>query len=402
MDRHIVHIDMDAFFVSVERSRDPSLIGRPVVVGAVEGTRGVVASASYEARRYGVRSAMPAARARKLCPQAIFLPGNMELYVRVSRAIREILESWTPLVEMGSIDEAYLDLTGFDRCYGPVLGTVDRIIRQIRSTFGLDLSAGIAANKLVAKVASKQAKPAGLLQVLPGREEAFLAPLPLGAVPGVGEVLEARLKSLGLYTVGDLARLELSLLTRVFGRTGEWLYEMARGRGSLRVEAERPPVKSVGNSVTFNEDTVDRQFLEGVLYHLAEKVGVRTRRKGMVGRTVTLRLRYSDFKTVTRAVSAGAGTSGDSEIFDLALRLMIPLLERRVRVRLLGITLSNLRHADGQLDLFSAGRQKKILDFYRTVDKLRGKYGFAAVRKGRGIFWESLRHPEEEREQKAG
>jgi len=393
VDRHIVHIDMDAFFVSVERSRDPALIGRPVVVGAVEGTRGVVASASYEARRYGVRSAMPVATARRLCPHAVFLPGSAGLYSKISHAICEILESWSPLVEMTSIDEAYLDLTGCDRCYGPVLGTVDRILREVRETFSLELSAGIATNKLVAKLASKAAKPSGLLRVMPGCEESFMEPLALSEVTGVGESLAARLASLGLYTVGDLRQLELPLLTRVFGRTGEWLYSMARGRGSFRVEAERAPVKSVGNSVTFSEDTVDRRFLEGVLYHLSEKVGARTRRKGMVGRTVSLRLRYSDFKTLTRAASAGAGTSCDQEIFECARRLMLPLLERRVRVRLLGVTLTKLRPADGQLDLFCAKYQQRSLRFYRTVDKIRRKYGFHAVRKGRGALLHNFRRP---------
>jgi len=393
MDRNIVHIDMDAFFVSAERSRDPSLIGRPVVVGAVEGSRGVVASASYEARRYGIRSAMPAARARKLCPHAVFIPGSMGLYVKLSRAIHGILQSWTPLVQMSSIDEAYLDLTGFDRCYGPVLGTVDRILHQVRDTFGLELSAGVATNKLVAKIASKTAKPSGLLQVLPGREEQFMAPLRLVEVPGVGEVLSERLCRLGLTTVGELRRLEPGLLVRVFGAAGRWLYNMARGQGSLRVESERPPAKSVGNSVTFSEDTVNRRFLEGVLYHLAEKVGARTRRKGFVGRTVTLRLRYSDFKTLTRSVSAGAGTNCDTEIFERARRLMIPLLERRVRVRLLGVTLSNLRPADGQLDLFTPDLQIKDMSFYHTVDELREKYGFHSVRKGRALWLENFRRP---------
>ena len=402
MQRQIVHIDMDAFFVSAERSRDPSLIGRPVVVGAVEGSRGVVASASYEARRYGIRSAMPAARARKLCPHAVFIPGSMGLYVKLSRAIHGILQSWTPLVQMSSIDEAYLDLTGFDRCYGPVLGTVDRIMRQVRDTFGLELSAGVATNKLVAKIAAKTAKPSGLLQVLPGREEQFMAPLRLAEVPGVGEALSERLCRLGLTTVGELRRLEPGLLVRVFGAAGRWLYNMARGKGSLRVESERPPAKSVGNSVTFSEDTVNRRFLEGVLYHLAEKVGARTRRKGFVGRTVTLRLRYSDFKTLTRSVSAGVGTNCDTEIFERARRLMIPLLERRVRVRLLGVTLSNLRPADGQLDIFTPDLQIKDMSFYRTVDELREKYGFHSVRKGRALWLEDFRRPPGYARRKAG
>jgi DNA polymerase IV len=403
MQRHIVHIDMDAFFVSVERSRDPSLAGRPVVVGGVEGTRGVVSSASYEARRYGIHSAMPVAAARKLCPQAVFLPGSYEVYLRVSRAIRRIFESWTPLVEMRSIDEACLDLTGFDRCYGPVLGTVDRILRQVRDTLGLDLSAGVASNKLVAKIATTVAKPAGILQVLPGCEEQFMARLALSAVPGVGGALDARLAALGLHTVGELQLLELPLLVRVFGKAaGSWLYRMARGRGGLKVETERPGPKSVGNSVTFSRDTVDRKFLEGVLYRLSEKVGGRVRRKGLEGGTVTLRLRYSDFKTVTRSSTIARGTNCDQEIFERALELMIPLLARRVRVRLLGVTLSRLRSSVDQLDLFDSRARLRRIGFYRSLDLLRAKYGFDSVRKGRALRLESFRTPSGYMPQKAG
>jgi len=382
VDRNIVHIDMDAFFVSVERARDSSLLGRPVVVGAVDGTRGVVAAASYEARQYGVFSAMPAAQARRLCPQAVFLPGNHHLYARVSRGIREILRSWTPLVEAASIDEAYLDLTGFDRCYGPVLETVDRIIRQIRETFHIDVSAGIAGNRLLAKIASKKAKPSGLLRVLPGHEQDFMASLPLGDVPGVGPHLREHLARMGLHTVAELRELDADLLARVFGSAGQWLYDMARARGGLSVETESGPPKSVGHSVTFSQDTVDRRFLEGVLYRLAEKVGRRARALDLLGRTVTLRLRYADFKTVTRAWSGCAGTSADQEIFERALELMLPLLERRVRVRLLGISLSKMRPQEGQLDLFRPDLLRRMR-FYRAVDDLRDKYGFEAVRKGR-------------------
>jgi len=401
MQRHIVHIDMDAFFVSVERLRDPSLVGRPVVVGSSEG-RGVVASASYEARRYGIRSAMPGAVARRLCPQAVFVRGSHGLYSKISREVRRVFEAWTPLVEMTSIDEAYLDLTGFDRCYGPVLGTVDRIVHQVRATFGLDLSAGIAANKLVAKIAAKSAKPSGVMMVLPGREEAFMARLGLPEVPGVGDSLAGRLEAMGLRTVGDLQKLDRDPLVRAFGVTGDWLYRMARGRGGLEIDPERQPAKSVGHSVTFNQDTVDRRFLEAVLYRLSEKVGARVREKGLVGRTVTLRLRYSDFRTLTRAGSAGAGTDCDAEIYERAGRLMEPLLERRVRVRLLGVTLAGLRPADGQYDMFALERQQHAFRFYRTVDSVRGKYGFDSLKKGPGLWLTGLRSPDEYDRRKAG
>ncbi len=397
----IVHIDMDCFFVAVERTRDPSLVGKPVVVGgSALGSRGVVTSASYEARRYGVHSAMPIAAARKLCPQAVFVPGTLGIYGKVSREIRKVFESWAPAVEMTSIDEAYLDLTGCERCYGPALGTVDKILAEVRATFGLDLSAGMATNRLVAKVASKCAKPSGLLQVLPGREREFMAGLRLGDVPGVGEVLESRLRAMGLATVDDLQQLDKPLLERAFGAAGHWLYEMARGRGRTEVEPERAQAKSVGNSVTFNQDTVDRAFLDAVLYRLSEKVGARVRKKGMVGRTVSLRLRYSDFKTVTRSSSSSPGTCSDQQIFEQVRALMIPLLERRVRVRLLGVTLSKLRPSDGQYGLFTVERQKREERLYSTVDAIRGKYGFDLVRKGPVLPLENLRKPPEEK--KAG
>ncbi len=384
----IVHIDMDCFFVAVERTRDPSLMGRPVVVGgSALGDRGVVSSASYEARRYGIHSAMPIAAARKLCPRAVFVPGTPGIYGKVSREICKIFESWAPAVEMTSIDEAYLDLSGCERCYGPALGTVDRILAEVRETFGLDLSAGLATNRLVAKVASKCAKPSGLLQVLPGRERQFMARLPLGDVPGVGEVLGRRLRAMGLVTVGDLQQLEKPLLERAFGMAGHWLYKMARGCGSRRVEPERAAVKSVGNSVTFRRSTLDRAFLTAVLYRLSEKVGARVRKKGMVGRTVTLRLRYSDFKTLTRSDSSSPGTCTDQQIFAQARALMVPLLERRVRVRLLGVTLSRLRPADSQYGLFTVQMQKREERLYGTVDSIRDKYGFDLLRKGPLLCW---------------
>jgi DNA polymerase IV len=401
MHRHIVHIDMDAFFVSVERSRDPSLIGKPVVVGAADGTRGVVTSASYEARKYGIHSAMPIVQARRLCPQALFVPGSLGVYSKISLAIKEIFESWSPVVQMASIDEAYIDLTGFDRCYGPVMSTVEKIVDQVRKTLGLDLSAGIATNKLVAKIASKMAKPAGMLHVLPGCEEGFMAPLPLKEVPGIGDSLAKSLHALGLQTVGELRNFDSAVLVKMFGVTGEWLYRVARGKGSLHVETERQQVKSIGNSITFSEDSINTRFLEGALYHLSEKVGRRTRQKDLIGRTVTLRLRYADFKTLTRAVSVGEGTNWDMEIFEQARRLMQPLLERRVRVRLLGVTLSKLRPADGQLTLFDPEAQKKQMQLYHSVDKLRDKYGFEAVRKGPAVSFDSFRKPPEDITNKA-
>ena len=393
MNRQIVHIDMDAFFVSVERSRDPSLRGKPVVVGPSKGNRGVVAAASYEVRRFGVHSGQSAAEARRRCPQALFVQGSYQIYALVSRAIAAIFRSWTPLVEMRSIDEACLDLTGFERVYGPVAGTVEGIISQVREQLGLDLSAGIASNKLVAKIAAGCAKPAGMLRVMPGCEKQFLAPLKLSRVPGVGDALAERLGKLSIRTVGELQELDHKLLIRVFGQaSGDWLYRMAEGKGSEQVHTEREAPKSVGNSITFKEDSLNRDFLDGMLYHLSEKVGSRVRAQGFVGSTITLKLRYSDFKTLTRASSIQApGTDSDMEIFEHARALMRPLLERKIRVRLLGVTLSRLHPSANQLDIFSAENQKKLISFYESLDRLRDKYGYEVIQKGRTHGLDGLR-----------
>ena len=394
MNRQIVHIDMDAFFVSVERSRDPALRGKPVVVGPSKGNRGVVAAASYEARPFGVHSGQPAATARRLCPEAVFVQGSYRTYTLVSQAIAAIFRSWTPLVEMRSIDEACLDLTGFERVYGPVSGTVELIISQVREQLGLDLSAGIASNKLVAKIAAGCAKPSGMLRVMPGCERQFLAPLKLSRVPGVGDALAERLEKLSIRTVGELQELDCNLLVRVFGKaSGSWLYRMASGKGSEQVHTEREVPKSVGNSITFREDSLDRDFLDGMLYHLCEKVGSRVRAIGLVGGTITLKLRYADFKTISRATSAPMpGTDSDMNIFEHARNLMQPLLERKIRVRLLGVTLSKLHHSVSQLDIFCAENQKKLIEFYKGLDLLRDKYGYEVIQKGRTYGLDGLRH----------
>jgi len=302
--RRIVHIDLDAFFVSVERASEPGLRGRPVVVGGEPGLRGVVASASYEARAYGLRAGMPLRQAYRLCPQAVFLKGSFPRYRDASARFMSILGYFTPYLEPAGIDEAYLDLTGFESVYGSIwkaaLGMRERIECEMKVT----ASVGIATSKMVAKVASGLAKPNGLLEVAPGEERPFLAPLPIARLPCVGPKTEAALKSMGVTTIGQIANLPPYLLRGRFGVLGEAMHRYAQGIDERKVEPS-PAAKSISRETTFIEDTLDRSFLRGVLGYLGERVGAELRREGKKARRVTLKLRYADFHTITRNRTQG-------------------------------------------------------------------------------------------------
>jgi len=383
-DRFIAHADLDAFFVAVERVLDPSLRGKPVVVGGDPRGRGVVASASYEARRYGIHSAMPAAEARRLCPRVVFRRGNFEAYRRASDAVGRILACYTPLVEWASIDEAYLDLTGTRRLFGPPIEVAEAIRREIEDRLRLSVSIGLASNKLVAKVASAWCKPRGLLQVLPGREAAFLAPMPVGTLPGIGPRMEERLRFLGVRTLGHLRRLDPQALEAVFGTMGSWLAARAEGKGSSAVARDTDP-RSVSRETTFPVDTNDRALLEEILFRLCGEVGSRMRTKRLRGRTITLKLRYADFTTVTRSVTRRGPTDLDHDICAAALKLLEAALNRRVRVRLLGVGLSNLEVHARQLDLFAGTAQRHREAVTVQMDAIRDRYGYEAVTPARGL-----------------
>jgi DNA polymerase-4 len=383
--RKILHLDMDAFFVSVEQARNPSLRGRPVIVGGNPQGRGVVSAASYEARRYGVRSAMPLAQARRLCPQAVFIQGDHHLYAEISREVFRILGHYCPLVEPVSIDEAYLDLTGCERLHGPPLEAACKIREEIFRTLGLSASIGISTNRLVSKVASKMAKPAGILEVRPGYEADFLAPLPVEVLPGVGPKTRKTLRLLNIRTVGELATLDHQWLERALGRTGYFLHLRARGLDDSPVTPQESPPRSIGREVTLEEDTLDRRRLEGILYRLSERVGDALRRRGLRARCVQLKLRYSDFDTRTRSVTLWEPTDMDHVIFQEARRLMERLLCRRVRVRLLGVSTSGLMRAPLQLPLFARERSLRRRALYRALDCIRGRYGWYALQVGRAI-----------------
>src|SRR5215472_14769869 len=317
--RTIFHVDMDAFFVSVEELFDASLKGKAVVVGGQRDERGVVSAASYEARKFGVHSAMPLRTAAKLCPHAIFVNGHPERYREFSGRVYGVLMSFSPQVEMASVDEAYLDMTGTERLHGPPLRAAHDLHARMKAETRLNCSVGIGISRLIAKVSSAKAKPNGVLWVLPGQEAKFLAPLDVRDIPGVGKVTEQNLHALGIQKVGDLARFDDSFLEERFGKWGLALAGKARGEDAggwfdSEVGADADP-KSISHEHTFNEDTADPEQMESTLMRLSEMVGRRLREHGYHARTVQLKLRYKDFTTITRAHSLPAPTQLDTEIF---------------------------------------------------------------------------------------
>src|ERR1700744_4339297 len=305
--RTIFHVDMDAFFVSVEELFNPALIGKAVVVGGQRDERGVVSAASYEARKFGVHSAMPLRTAAKLCPQAIFVNGHPDLYQEYSHKAREVLHNFSPAVEMASIDEAYIDMTGTERLHGPPLLSAHKLHQQMKLYTGLNCSVGIGSSRLMAKISSDKAKPNGVLYVLSGQEQSFLAPLDVGKIPGVGKVTKTRLNQIGIVLIGDLLKVEQSVLEDNFGKWGTSLVGKARGEDAgawFEGEVgEEWQAKSISHEHTFDQDTAVVGKLESTLSHLCEKVGRRLREQNFSARTLQLKLRYSDFSTITRAHS---------------------------------------------------------------------------------------------------
>ncbi len=351
--RKIIHIDMDAFYASVEQRDDPALRGRPVVV-AWRGARSVVCAASYEARRFGVRSAMPAVRAERLCPDAVFVPPDFARYKAVSRQIREIFLQHTPLVEPLSLDEAYLDVSGSPTCDGIATEIARTIRAQIREVTSLTASAGIAPNKFLAKIASDWRKPDGQFVVPPARVEQFLTPLPVSRVPGVGKVMEGRLAALGIATVGDLRGLPLEQLEALFGTFGQRLYRHARGIDERPVEPDQP-VQSISSEDTFAEDLRLGEFDE-LIAQLAARTWRATGRTERIGHTVVLKLKTAQFRILTRSLTPDAPPASEEELRDIALALCQRVqLPPDTRYRLVGVGLSGFRDREDtvvQGDLF--------------------------------------------------
>jgi DNA polymerase-4 len=380
----IFHVDMDAFFVSVEELSDPSLKGKAVVVGGQRDERGVVSAASYEARKFGVHSAMPLRTAAKLCPHAIFVDGHPDRYRECSARVYEILNTFSPLVEMASIDEAYLDMTGTDRLHGPPLRAAHALHTKVKSETQLNCSIGIGASRLIAKVSSAKAKPNGVLWVIPGQEAKFLAPLDVRDIPGVGKVMEQNLHALGIHQVADLARLEEDVLEERFGKWGLALAGKARGEdagGWFDAEVgEHSDPKSISHEHTFNEDTANPVQLETTLMRLTEMVARRLREHGLHARTIQLKLRYKDFTTITRAHSLAAPTQLDTEIFGQIRTLFRKNWKKGAEIRLLGVHVSSFEEAaTGQLDLLDDGRHQRWQQALAAADRLRDRFGEGSV-----------------------
>lgn len=379
MNRNVLHIDMDAFFVSVEEALDPLLAGKPVIVGGDPNGRGVVAAASYAARKYGIHSAMPVARAKRLCPDAIFLRGNHRLYGEFSERIFDILETYSPCVEPMSLDEAYLDLTGCERLHGPTLDTAERIRNQIKMQVGINCSIGIASNKLMAKVASAYAKPSGMLWIPEGMEQKFLAPLPVERIPGIGHKTGQRLMLMGVKTIGHLAALPPELLKNAYGKYGSDLYHKARGISESPV-LRRDDSRSISRETTFETDSDDPRFLESTLSYLVEKAASQLRSSRLYTRCITLKLRYSDFQTVTRSQTLPEPVHDDCTIFQTASRLFRKSFSRRTRIRLIGVSLTSLTtDHPAQTDLFIALGSEHWDQLYHSIDRIREKYGFRSI-----------------------
>jgi DNA polymerase IV len=377
----ILHVDMDAFFVSVELLERPELRGKAVVVGGRPDQRGVVTAASYEARKYGVHSAMPLRNAGRLCPHAVFLDGHHEKYGEWSDRVAAILGKFSPIVEMVSIDEAYLDLAGTERLHGPPLAAADKLLRTITLTTELPCSAGLATTRLVAKVASDQAKPRGLLWVAPGQEARFLAPLPVRKIPGIGEVTERALRALGIETVEQLGEISHDKLEKVFGQWGDALYRKARGGDSFEFVIDAEP-KSISHNHTFGEDTNDSDALHALLSHLSQKACKRLREAGLATRTLTLTIRYAGFDTHTRAKTLSEPTRLDADIFRAFHALFAEHRDMKRKIRLLGVSLSGLSHGAEQLDLLDAERRERLEKLTRATDTLRDRFGFGKVQFG--------------------
>lgn len=388
MNRVFFHVDMDAFFVSVEELFDPSLKGKPVVVGGRANKRGVVSAASYAARKFGVHSAMPLRTAFRLCPQAIFVEGHRERYREYSGRVFDVLRRFSPRVEMASIDEAYLDLSGTERLHGPPLEAAHKLHQAVRDATELNCSIGVARSRMVAKVASDQAKPNGVLWIIPGQESRFLAPLDVRKIPGVGKVTESNLHACGIRKVGDLAALDAAFLGERFGQWGLALAGKARGEdagGWFDQEiGEGGGPKSISHEHTFSVDTAETGAIDAMLVRLAEMVARRLRDHGLWARTLQIKLRYSDFSTFTRARTLDQATQIDTHLASAARELFRQAWTGKP-IRLLGVYAQSLEPSEGQASLLDQDKAEAWRKTLSAVDRIRGKYGDEIVALAAGM-----------------
>ena len=379
----IVHVDMDAFYASVSLRTRPELQGKPVIVGGL-GNRGVVLSATYEARELGIHSAMPMSRAQRMAPHAVVIEPDHRLYSEVSRNVMELFASITPLVEPLSLDEAFLDVAGAVRRMGRPVAIAETIRARVYDEQGITCSVGVATTKFVAKLASTRAKPDGMLLVPGDRVIDFLHPLPVGALWGVGERTEEQLTRLGLRTVADLANTPVATVQRALGPAqGKHLHDLAWGRDSRRVSPHEPD-KSIGNEETFAHDIDDPAVIQAHLLQLSDKVAGRLRTAGYVGRTISIKVRFSDFTTITRSKTLKVPTDVGKEVYDVARGLYDSLGLERVRIRLVGIRVEGLADAESAPQQLMLGEEENgRRDAEVAVDALRARFGRDAVRPAR-------------------
>jgi DNA polymerase-4 len=378
--RTIFHLDLDAFFISVERILDPSLNGKPVIVGGDPKLgRGVVAACSYEARAFGLHSAMPIRTAYRLCPKGIYINGHFEEYERYSQAVKNILEQYAPVIEQASIDEFYLDMTGTQKMYGSMLSFASKLQEEIWNKLSLPCSIGIGSNKTVAKIGSDCMKPKGITFIIPGMEKEFLAPMPVESIPGVGKVLKQQLNSRGIFSIGDVTKLPAEYFSIAFGKYGIDLWRKAHGEGVeyLTIHRER---KSISKETTFIKDVTNDEEIKQELFHLTGKVCQSLRKRGWEASTIEIKLRYIDFQTLIRSKTIKP-TDDDKVVFETAWALLKKARTRRIAVRLIGICLTNFSPASNQEFLFDDIEIKRRRMF-KAITKIRDKYGYDKLKFG--------------------
>lgn len=377
--RTIFHLDLDAFFVSVERILDPTLEGKPVIVGGDPHGRGVVAACSYEAREYGLHSAMPIRQAFKLCPHGVYLHGHHGEYSNFSRSVKKILEMYAPVIQQASIDEFYMDFTGTQKIYGSMMELASKIQFEIFHQLFLPCSIGIGSNKTIAKIASDCMKPKGITYVIAGMEKEFLAPMLVQTIPGVGKVTLKSLNTKGFQTIGDIANSSSEYFAAAFGQCGTDLWEKAHGKGTEYL-TQSYEQKSISKETTFDEDVTDKKYIEEVIFNLTGKVCQQIRDNGWQAATISIKLRYSDFATITRAKTIKP-TSDDKIVCQTAVDLFNKAYTRRVAIRLIGIHLTNFSESAEQIGLFD-GEDSKRNSMFKAINELRNKYGFSSVKVG--------------------
>lgn len=399
----ILHVDMDAFYAAVEERDRPELAGKPVIVGGSAEGRGVVSAANYVVRRFGVHSAMPTSTALRLCPQAILIPTRIEYYAQVSAQIREIFDRFTPLVEPLSLDEAFLDVTGSEPLFGSAVEIAHKIKGSIRDELRLVASVGVAPNKFLAKIASDLRKPDALVVVDPDHVQEFLDPLPIGRLWGVGRVTGHALERLGVHTISQVRTTPRSVLLQHFGKSGDHLWQLAHGLDDRQVVPDRE-AKSISHETTFAVDIDNHDALRAWLHELAEQVGWRLRRHDLLGRTVQLKIRLADFRTITRSQTLTAPTDITEEIWRAAAHLLESWWpDRRQRVRLLGVGVTGLQHDRRvQKTLFPDEDRQKQSQLDHVADEIRERFGKSALKNASGLLYQADHRPQPRPERDGG